>query len=252
MGEHDEFIADFLEECDENLDQLDQELVALEEDPRNEERLRRIFRNIHTIKGSSGFFGFVKLGALAHEGETLLGRIRDGELTFNQAIASGLLQMADAIREILSSIEQSGGEGERDYEAVAEKLRSLLVEGESSKPTLDFTDTTSKPTVSKPTVSKPTDGASQQAGQTDQSTLLPSEPAHVATGQEVDQPTDQSAMHAAEARTRGDDQAKGDDKTLEPTSASLRDTELESSSRSSAPQSTAKAVSNTHLTLPTS
>ncbi len=126
MGEHDEFIADFLEECDENLDQLDQELVALEENPHDESRLRSIFRNVHTIKGSSGFFGFAKLGALAHEGETLLGKLRDGELIFNQAIASGLLAMSDAIREILVSLEQSGIEGEKDYGDVADALIALL------------------------------------------------------------------------------------------------------------------------------
>ena len=52
MSDNDEFIAEFLEECDENLDQLDQELVALEDNPRDPERLKSIFRNIHTIKGS--------------------------------------------------------------------------------------------------------------------------------------------------------------------------------------------------------
>ena len=181
MGEHDEFIADFLEECDENLDQLDQELVALEEDPRNEERLRRIFRNIHTIKGSSGFFGFVKLGALAHEGETLLGRIRDGELTFNQSIASGLLQMADAIREILSSIEQSGGEGERDYEEIAQSLRSLLVDTETAEPIVEPSPASKRP---------------------DPSALTSLESPEEGAGQGVDQTPEPSPMDAAESRTR--------------------------------------------------
>ena len=126
MGEHDEFLSDFLEECDENLDQLDQELVALEENPRDESRLRSIFRNVHTIKGSSGFFGFAKIGALAHEGESLLGRLRDGELLFDAEIASGLLAMADAIREILVNVEQTGQEGEKDFGVVHSTLSDLL------------------------------------------------------------------------------------------------------------------------------
>lgn len=134
MGEHDEFIADFLEECDENLDQLDQELVALEGDPRNQERLRSIFRNVHTIKGSSGFFGFVKLGALAHEGENLLGKVRDGELNFNQRIATGLLKMADAIREILAHIEQGGEEGPRNDQSLIDLLRALSFESPAEDP----------------------------------------------------------------------------------------------------------------------
>ena len=126
MGEHDEFIADFLEECDENLDQLDQELVALEENPRDEGKLRSIFRNVHTIKGSSGFFGFSKIGALAHEGEAILGKLRDGELLFNPEIASCLLKTSDAIREILVNIEQTSREGDKDYTAVHEALTAIL------------------------------------------------------------------------------------------------------------------------------
>lgn len=144
MGEHDEFIADFLEECDENLDQLDQELVALEENPRDEARLRSIFRNIHTIKGSSGFFGFVKIGSLSHEGETLLGKLRDGDLGFNSEIASVLLAMSDAIRELLVCIEQSGREGEKDYSDLHEKL-VLLSSADAAKGTRQEQSDTKQP-----------------------------------------------------------------------------------------------------------
>jgi two-component system chemotaxis sensor kinase CheA len=226
MGEHDEFIADFLEECDENLDQLDQELVALEEDPRNQDRLRRIFRNVHTIKGSSGFFGFVKLGTLAHEGEALLGKIRDGELTFNQAIASGLLQMADAIREILSSIEQSGGEGERDYEEVADKLRSLLVEADTS-------ELTSTPAVEPSPPTEPTHP----------STLPSLESPTESTGQGVDQPkeaarpTENRPSRETESSTLVREQTKRDhDEAPEPTAAPPSDA-LSSDALSSDPLS---------------
>ena len=78
MSENKEFIREFLEECDENFDQLDKDLVALEQNPRDTQRLASIFRTIHTIKGTSGFLGFSKLGALTHDGESLLGRLRDG------------------------------------------------------------------------------------------------------------------------------------------------------------------------------
>ena len=52
MSENEEFIREFLEECDENLDQLDKDLVALEQNPRDTLRLESIFRTIHTIKGT--------------------------------------------------------------------------------------------------------------------------------------------------------------------------------------------------------
>ena len=108
MNENEEFIREFLEECDENLDQLDKDLVALEQNPRDAKRLESIFRTIHTIKGTSGFFNFSKLGELAHDGESLLGRLRDGELILNQEITSVLLQLIDGIRDMLASIGDSG------------------------------------------------------------------------------------------------------------------------------------------------
>ena len=112
MAENQEFIAEFLIEAAENLDQLDQDLLALEADPQNPERLASIFRTVHTIKGTCGFFGFTKLSSLTHHGEHLLGRLRDGHLAFNDSLASLLLKLVDAIRAILRAIETTGSEGD--------------------------------------------------------------------------------------------------------------------------------------------
>ena len=70
----------FLVESHGNLDQLDADLVALEEEPDSRERLSSIFRTIHTIKGTSGFLAFNRLEEVTHVGENLLSRLRDGEL----------------------------------------------------------------------------------------------------------------------------------------------------------------------------
>ncbi|MCH7923663.1 MAG: Hpt domain-containing protein, partial [Nitrospinae bacterium] len=124
-------INEFLVESYENLDQLDQDFVALEKDPANHETLSSIFRTIHTIKGTCGFFGFEKLGALTHIGENLLSRMRDGELQLTTDITNALLAMVDAIREMLDSIESTSGEGDADYSALVETL-SLLHEGKKA------------------------------------------------------------------------------------------------------------------------
>lgn len=63
----DSLIQDFLQESNENLNRLDHEFVSLEKDPKNKELLGSIFRTIHTIKGTCGFLGFLKLESLAHE-----------------------------------------------------------------------------------------------------------------------------------------------------------------------------------------
>jgi len=134
MTGNEEFIQDFLVECEENLDQLDRDLVALEEDPRDPERLASIFRTIHTIKGTSGFFGFAKLGAIAHAGEGLLSRLRAGEIVLNAEITTGLLALVDAIRSILASIAADGHEGSGDYAALAARLTQLMVAATVSAP----------------------------------------------------------------------------------------------------------------------
>ena len=81
MNPLDGVVKEFLVESHENLDQLDRDLVALEKDPENKEGLASIFRTIHTIKGTCGFFGFSKLEAVTHVGENLLGKLRDLEGT---------------------------------------------------------------------------------------------------------------------------------------------------------------------------
>ena len=123
--ENEEFIREFLEESEENLDQLDQDFVSLEQHPGDLERLDSIYRAIHTIKGTSGFFGFSKLGAVAHAAENLLSRLRDGEITLTERLTSALLDSVDAIRDILSNISKDGGEGEGNYRALNQQLDDL-------------------------------------------------------------------------------------------------------------------------------
>src|SRR4051794_41434589 len=78
VDEIDDIIQEFLVESHENLDQLDRDLVALEQQPDSRDLVSRIFRTIHTIKGTSGFLAFSNLEAVTHAGESLLSRLRDG------------------------------------------------------------------------------------------------------------------------------------------------------------------------------
>jgi len=134
MSDNREFIEEFLVESSENLDQLDKDLLALEADPADAPRLASVFRTVHTIKGNSGFFGFSKLGALAHSGEHLLGKLRDGRLRLDDRIAGTLYTMVDAVRAILRSIEATGGEGDQDYRELSRSLTAAAEQAESTLP----------------------------------------------------------------------------------------------------------------------
>ena len=122
MTVDDEVLREFLLESGENLNQLDSDFVALERDPGNRKRLGGIFRCIHTIKGTSGFLGFGKLEALTHSGESLLSRVRDGELALDTAMTSALLAMVDAVRRILASVEATGTEPDEDHGPLIQEL----------------------------------------------------------------------------------------------------------------------------------
>src|SRR5438270_9677571 len=122
----DDIVEEFLVESHENLDQLDSDLVALEQEPTSRERLSSVFRTIHTIKGTSGFLAFNRLEEVTHVGENLLSRLRDGELALTPARTSALLEMVDCVRSLLASIEASGGEGAVDVSAVVTALTAVI------------------------------------------------------------------------------------------------------------------------------
>lgn len=120
-----EIVKDFLVESYENLDRLDRDLVELEKNPQDRNALAGVFRTIHTIKGTCGFLGFPKLEKVAHVGENLLSRLRDGHLLLNPEITTALLGMVDAVRQMLKEIETTGADGEIDYAELRDKLTRL-------------------------------------------------------------------------------------------------------------------------------
>jgi len=126
-----DIVKDFLVESYENLDRLDRDLVGLEKNPTDRDALAGVFRTIHTIKGTCGFLGFNKLEKVAHVGENLLTRLRDGQLTLNPELTTALLGMVDAVRQMLGSIDVSGGEGERDDTKLIATLTRLQQSSEA-------------------------------------------------------------------------------------------------------------------------
>jgi two-component system, chemotaxis family, sensor kinase CheA len=121
----DELIQEFLVESNENLDRFDEDLVKLEGEPGSKELLSSIFRGIHSIKGACGFLGFQKLEKLAHAGESLLSKLRDGQLVLNAEIGSALLEAGDRIRQMLQAIGTTGSDGEDEFKELIERLKGL-------------------------------------------------------------------------------------------------------------------------------
>ena len=120
-----EALEEFIEESHENLDLLDRCLVDLEQDPEDTEIIKEVFRALHTIKGTAAFLDFPKMESVTHSAENLLSRLREGELSASQDIVSALLSCCDAVREMLTCIENIGEDGEKEYPELIKRLDSF-------------------------------------------------------------------------------------------------------------------------------
>jgi len=117
-----EEVREFLIESNENLGVLDQEIVELEKNPTDEKLIASVFRTIHTIKGTSGFFGFEILGSTTHVAENLLGQVREKQRSLTPELVSLVLETVDVVKAVLANIEERGEEGADVYHDLRKRL----------------------------------------------------------------------------------------------------------------------------------
>jgi two-component system chemotaxis sensor kinase CheA len=110
----DDLISDFLVEANESLEVIDVELVRFEARPDDRAALDKIFRLVHTLKGTCGFLGLGRLEAIAHAGETLLGRFRDGKLPVTAEAVTLVLGSIDRIKLVIDKLGDTGAEPSGD------------------------------------------------------------------------------------------------------------------------------------------
>ncbi len=130
----DDMILEFLAETNESLAVLDSELVRFEQSPNDKEILSNVFRLMHTIKGTCGFLGLSRLEHVAHAGEDVLGKFRDGELTVSPAAVGLILRCIDCIRALTQAIEAEGSEPAGDDAALIAELRALAAGKQAAGP----------------------------------------------------------------------------------------------------------------------
>lgn len=122
----DDLVADFIAETREGLEALDSELVRFEQQPDDPATLGGIFRLIHTIKGTCGFLGLVRLQTVAHAAENVLGAFRDGILPVTPVAVSAVLETVDLIRSLTDALGATACEPEGDDSALIARLEGLL------------------------------------------------------------------------------------------------------------------------------
>ena len=115
-----EILQDFISEASELLEELENDLVELEDKKDDEELINKIFREVHTIKGSSSFLELDKISTISHHTEDILNRLRKKEMEVNDGIMDILLEYVDLAKNIIGDI-KSG----RDTTEVNEILNKL-------------------------------------------------------------------------------------------------------------------------------
>ena len=128
-----QFYQIFFEEAGENLDQMEQMLLALDLEKADDEELNAIFRCAHSIKGGAATFGFADVAELTHQMESLLDKLRRHELTPTAAMVDVLLESSDALRGLLGAHQGRGGTPPATADLVARI--SVLAHGEDAEHT---------------------------------------------------------------------------------------------------------------------
>ena len=120
-----QFYQVFFEEAGENLDRMEQQLLAIDIEAADDEELNSIFRCAHSVKGGAATFGFADVAELTHQMETLLDRLRRHELEPTAPMVDVLLQSGDALRSQLARHQGAGGDPV-DASELLMKIRALV------------------------------------------------------------------------------------------------------------------------------
>ena len=128
-----QFYQVFFEEAGENLDRMEQQLLAVDIEAADDEELNSIFRCAHSVKGGAATFGFADVAELTHQMETLLDRLRRHELTPTAPMVDVLLQAGDALRSQLAVHQGAAGEAVDTAELLV-AIRAMVAGGASPAP----------------------------------------------------------------------------------------------------------------------
>ena len=125
-----EIIQELIEESTEHLSAIEPDLLELEQrgGEVSSELVNRIFRAIHSIKGGFGFFGIESIQGLTHVMESVLMKVRDGEMSADSSMVDSLLEGVDKVREMLEDVE---GSDRVDASVVLGSLKQILDSHES-------------------------------------------------------------------------------------------------------------------------
>jgi two-component system chemotaxis sensor kinase CheA len=156
LAEDPELVSDFIVESREHLTTVEQRLLTLEREPDNADAINSVFRGFHTIKGLAGFLEFGPIQEMAHEVETSLNQVREGNLAISPAVTDVILESVDYLSRAISGVESGAGcERLPGHDRLLGKVRALMAEKPGVAAPLPASPQPSAPTETKPEIAAP-------------------------------------------------------------------------------------------------
>ena len=128
LGEYQDI---FLEEADEQLQELNQNLLELEKNPDDRDIINNIFRAAHSLKSSAAFVGLNDLSDLAHRMENLLQGLRDGTMAITPQIVDIIFKCLDAISSVIDTV-AGGEEPTQNLKPIMDRIEAVASEGQAA------------------------------------------------------------------------------------------------------------------------
>jgi two-component system chemotaxis sensor kinase CheA len=123
MSRHEQMQQAFLEEAGDLLPELESALLELDERPEDSELINRVFRALHTIKGSGAMFGFEGVADFTHEVETVFDLVRNGEVRLSKDLLDLTFQAKDEIQSLLADPEAQSTPA---MQSIVDELKKLV------------------------------------------------------------------------------------------------------------------------------
>ncbi|TKB75812.1 MAG: chemotaxis protein CheA [Nitrospira sp.] len=133
-GDLSQFKDAFFEESAELLQTMEEGLLQLEQSPDDLDLLNRIFRAAHSIKGSSGMFGFTAVTEFTHKVEGLLDKLRNAQIVVTEAVMTALLEATDGMKSLVEAAHTGQGADPELFESLKAKIEAVQRGGPSISP----------------------------------------------------------------------------------------------------------------------
>ena len=122
---NEELLKDFFAEAEQQVEQLESNVLAIENDPTNHEAIDEIFRAAHTLKGGSATVEMNELSHFTHTVEDVLDEIRSDRLSVDENVVDLLLTSIDVIKAMLEA-RQNGEQYSENIDSIVEKLHGYI------------------------------------------------------------------------------------------------------------------------------